>query len=457
MRLLSILLALLFFAGSTFAQSDIQKKTALTPAQEHFSDMRFGVFIHWGIYSMLGQGEWVMQNQDIHWQEYEKLASGFYPIDFNAKEWVSAIKNAGARYICITSRHHDGFSLWDTAQSDYNIVDATPFGRDVLKELAQECEKQGIQLHFYYSTLDWRREDYPRGRTGRECGRGPQQPIDNYFNFMYAQLTELLTQYGRIGCIWLDGHWDHEEDPVEFDWRYDTLYPLIKSLQSDCLIGNNHHLDPFEGEDIQIFERDVPGENKIGLTQGGVSDNLPLETCQTMNNSWGYRIKDQNYTSAPELIRYLAYTAGRNANLLLNVGPQPDGRIPAAALERLAIMGEWLSKNGESIYDTRATLVPPQPWGVVTHSKAVTKDGYPSTLYLHVFPKDLASSKSGVAVDGGIRIFIPCDGIPKVSSVVSLEDGTPIPFRRCQEGLFVTIPPAMLDDTPNCVIKVEIK
>ena len=153
MRLLSILSALLLFAGSLFAQPFTQTKGTLTPAQEHFSDMRFGVFIHWGIYSMLGQGEWVMQNQDIHWQEYEKMAGAFYPIHFDAKPWLSAIKDAGARYLCITSRHHDGFSMWNTAQSEYNIVDATPFGRDVLKELAQECEKQGIQLHF--TTPPW--------------------------------------------------------------------------------------------------------------------------------------------------------------------------------------------------------------------------------------------------------------------------------------------------------------
>ena len=185
-------------------------------AREEFQDNKFGIFLHYGIYSMLGDGEWVMNNKNLNWEEYAKLASGFYPIEFDAAEWVSAIKASGAKYICITSRHHDGFSMFDTKQSDYDIVDATPFKRDLIKELADECHKQGIKLHFYYSHLDWRRPDYPVGNTGHGTGREKgKENWNSYYQFMNNQLTELLTNYGEIGAIWFDGVWDK---PEPFDW-----------------------------------------------------------------------------------------------------------------------------------------------------------------------------------------------------------------------------------------------
>ncbi|MDE6099971.1 MAG: alpha-L-fucosidase, partial [Paramuribaculum sp.] len=256
-------------------------------ARKEFADHGFGVFIHWGIYSMFAQGEWYL-NGGINAEEYAKCASAFYPARFNAAEWVSAIKNAGAKYICFTSRHHDGFSMWDTDQSDYNIVDATPFKRDIIRELADECHKQGIKLHLYYSHIDWGRTDYPKGRTGLRTGLDPAiSDWDSYYGFMNRQLTELLTNYGEIGAIWFDGHWDHDEDSVPFDWNLEEQYAMIHRLQPRCLIGNNHHITPYEGEDIQIFERDLPGENTAGLSGQEIS-RLPLETCQTMNGMWGY-------------------------------------------------------------------------------------------------------------------------------------------------------------------------
>lgn len=345
-------------------------------SRKAFADMKFGIFIHWGIYSMFGQGEWYMQNAGIHWREYEKAARGFYPAHFDAKQWVEAIKGSGARYITITSRHHDSFSMFKTEQSDFNIVDATPFGRDVIGELAQQCHEQGVRLHLYYSHADWRREDYPWGRTGLNTGRDPsKQDWNSYLNFMKGQLTELLTNYGEIGAIWFDGVWDHDSDLTPFDWCLDEQYELIHSLQPACLVGNNHHQNINPGEDIQIFERDVPGENKAGYSGDMAISKLPLETCQTMNGMWGYKVTDQNYKSLDELIRLLVATSGKGANLLLNIGPQPSGELPAAALERLKGMGEWLGKYGESIYGTCAGPVRGQ-WGVST-SKG-------NTVYLHV-------------------------------------------------------------------------
>lgn len=374
-------------------------------AREAFRDAKFGIFLHWGLYSMLGTGEWTMSSRDINYLEYAKLANAFYPHDFDAEEWVSAIKRSGAGYICFTTRHHDGFSMWDTARTDYNIVDATPYGRDVVKALSEECRRQGVGLHFYYSLIDWYRDDCPRGRTGLGTGR-PGTSIDygHYYDFMKGQLTELLTGYGPVGAIWFDGVWDQDRNP-DFDWKLRGLYDHIHGLQPSCLVGNNHHLVPFEGEDIQIFERDLPGENTAGLSGQDVS-RLPLETCQTMNGMWGYKITDLDYKSTETLIQYLVRAAGRDANLLLNIGPQPDGNLPAVAVERLREMGEWLGRYGESIYGTRGGDIPPHDWGVTTRKG--------DSLYVHIL--DLQDD----------ALYLPLDA--KVASAVCLNDGSRIRY-----------------------------
>ena len=375
--ILTLVSALLSLSCLAQQQVHYVPTTENLKARQEFADSKLGIFIHWGIYSMFAQGEWYMTNANIDNKEYAKAASAFYPIGFDAKEWVSAIKAAGAKYICFTSRHHDGFSMWDTEQSDYNIVDATPFGRDVIKELADECHRQGIKLHFYYSHIDWTRDDYPAGRTGRGTGKdSSKENWPAYYAFMNRQLTELLTRYGDVGAIWFDGWWDHDIDSIPFDWQLEEQYALIHRLQPACLVGNNHHQTPIEGEDIQIFERDLPGENKAGLSGQAVS-RLPLETCQTMNGMWGYKIIDQNYKSTETLIRYLVSTSGKGANLLLNVGPQPNGKIPATALDRLREIGEWTSRYGETIYGTVAGDIPVQEWGVTTRKG--------NRLFVHIF------------------------------------------------------------------------
>ncbi len=379
--------------------------------------MKFGIFLHWGIYSMFGQGEWYMQNANLDWREYEKAASAFYPHQFDAREWVQAIKASGARYITFTSRHHDSFSMWKTDQSDFNIVDATPYGRDVVGQLADACREQGLRLHLYYSHLDWRRADYPLGRTGLNTHRDLQPNWQTYLSFMEGQLTELLTRYGDIGAIWFDGVWDHDQDTIPFNWDLDRQYALIHQLQPRCLVGNNHHEAVKPGEDIQIFERDVPGQNLAGLS-GQAIGNLPLETCQTMNGMWGYKITDQNYKSVEELIRLLVSTSGKGANLLLNIGPQPNGKLPAAALDRLRGMGEWLGRYGESIYGTRAGDIPEQAWGATTRKGDV--------LYVHVTDRQLTD----------LTLPLTC----KVKDITVLNDGSVLKGQQNKEGLTLTLP-----------------
>lgn len=377
-RLASVLAALLTVLTAAAQYLPTQENLE---ARRSFEDARFGIFIHWGIYSEFAQGEWYL-NSGLLAEEYAKAASCFYPVRFDADAWVSAIKESGARYITFTSRHHDGFSMFRTRTSNYNIVDGTPFGRDVLKELSDACQKQDIRLHLYYSILDWMRTDYPVGRTGLKTGRKLQPNYDTYFEFMKTQVAELLTSYGDIGGIWLDGYWDHDQDSVPFDWRMPEFYRYIHELKSSCLIGNNHHITPIEGEDFQMFERDLPGENTAGLSGQEISK-LPLEMCQTMNGMWGYKVADQNYKSTTTLIRLIARAAAKGSNLLLNIGPEPNGMLPDAALDRLRGIGEWMKKNGESIYGTSATDFGEQPWGVLTK-----KEG---RLFLHIFDAEITS------------------------------------------------------------------
>ena len=431
--LCAALLAFLLSAEST-AQPTAEKYQPTAENlknREQFSDNKFGIFLHWGIYSMLATGEWTMNNSNLDHKEYAKLAGGFYPSKFNAAEWVAQIKASGAKYICFTTRHHDGFSMFKSKYSDYNIVDATPFRRDVLKELADECHRQGIKLHLYYSHLDWSREDYPWGGTGHGTGRKNKEGNwPSYSAFMNNQLTELLTNYGEIGAIWFDGWWDHGEG-TGFDWHLPQQYALIHSLQPACLIGDNHHRNTFDGEDIQIFERDLPGENIWGYSEQDISK-LPLETCETMNGMWGYRMADTNYKTVKQLVHYLVKAAGRNANLLMNIGPQPDGCLPEVAVQRLREMGEWMKTYGETIYGTRGGCVAPHAWGVTTQ-----KSG---RLFVHIL--DLQDK----------ALFVPT-GQLKVRSAVDFATRKTVKMQKCQGGVML-----YLDAVPTEIDKVvELK
>ena len=433
---LKTILAATLLAGS-IGSVTLQAQTNYEPTKENlqarkeFSDSRFGIFLHWGIYSTFAQGEWYMQNVPLNRDEYAKAADAFYPHRFDAEKWVSAIKAAGAKYICFTTRHHDGFSMWDTRQSDYNIMH-TPSGKDVVRQLADACHRQGIKLHLYYSHIDWTRDDYPTGRTGRGTGKDPKKENwAGYYRFMNAQLTELLTNYGEIGAIWFDGHWDHDKDSVPFDWQLPEQYELIHRLQPACLVGNNHHITPYPGEDIQIFERDVPGENKAGLS-GQAIGRLPLETCQTMNGMWGYKVADQNYKSTTELIRLLVRTAAKGANLLLNVGPQPNGELPATALERMKEMGGWLAQNGEAIYRTQA--------GGIQMGDSLVSTRRGEVLYLHVLDPNLTE----------IDVNVPS----RIREITNLATGEKMQYMFRRNRL--TMPVSVPEDCPDYILKVEL-
>ena len=413
------------------AQSDYLPTPENLEARRSFQEARFGLFVHWGVYSLLGAGEWVMYNRHIQVEDYQRLPSFFNPIGYDPKAWVALAKAAGMKYITVTTRHHDGFAMFDSKASDYNIVQRTPYGRDVIRLLVDEARQEGIKVFFYYSQLDWRRPDYfPRGQTGEGLGRPEQGDFNRYLDFMNAQLTELLTNYGPIGGIWFDGMWDRPDA----DWRLDDTYRLIHRLQPAALIGSNHHHAPYPGEDFQMFEKDLPGRNTAGWNTSEIGA-LPLETCETIATSWGFNITDRGYKSSRDLIRYLVNAAGNDANFLLNVGPQPDGRIQPEFVERLKGMGVWLERHGEAIYGTRGGPLSPRPWGVTTQKG--------NRVYVHLLEWPAADD-----------LWLPLER--KVTGVRLLDSGAPIRFRQNGRGVLLEGLPASSKDDVDTIVVLEL-
>jgi alpha-L-fucosidase len=424
---------LLSFTTTTHSRVLAQVTSDIPPeraaARAWYRDARFGMFIHWGVYSQLAQGEWLMQNRGITVDNYEWLASEFNPVKFNAREWVSLAKAAGVRYITITSRHHDGFAMFASKASRYNIVDWTPFARDPLTELADECQRQGIKLFFYYSQLDWHNPDYwPRGRTGLATGRSDSGDWSKYLDFMDAQLEELLTHYGPIGGIWFDGMWDKPDA----DWRLARTYALIHRLQPSALIVPNHHRAPLPGEDVQTFEQDLPGANTAGFNTKEIGS-LPLESSLTMNESWGFNITDKKFKSVRELVGFLVRAAGNDANLLLNIGPRPDGTIQPEAVERLRALGDWLRVHGTSIYGTRGGPVPPREWGVTTRRG--------DTVFVHV-------------LDWPDRLLSLPDFGARIVRASVLASGAPVDVVQTASGVTLALP-SVTPGQPDRVIVLE--
>ncbi|WP_131539936.1 alpha-L-fucosidase [Pedobacter nototheniae] len=436
--LLSTILFLL--TGAQLFAQNYTPTAANLEARKTFSEERFGLFIHWGPFSIPGSGEWVMNDRKLTVKNYTLLENFFNPIDFDAAKWVSMAKNAGMKYITLITRHHDGFSMWDTKYSDFNIMN-TPYKKDIVKMMADECHKQGIKLNLYYSLLDWRREDYPHetGRTGQFSGRKGKGDYASYLQFMKNQLTELLTNYGEIGAIWFDGHWDQTapegqaDRSSRIDWKYDEIYGLIHKLQPQCLIGNNHHLSPLQGEDFQMFERDLPGENKSGLSFQQASNHLPVETCETINGSWGFNLSDTTCKTPKELVHYLAKAAGLGTNLLLNIGPMPNGDIQQEFKDRLAFMGGWLKTYGESIYATEAGYLKPQEWGCTTQKG--------NKLYVHIF-------------NGAKEISLPNFPSKKIAKAYLLKDGSTVKT-QFKNGT-VNILANYTNNEPDNVVVLEI-
>jgi len=443
MRKIRITIILLILSNFAIAQYNYKPTKENLEARQWFQDAKFGLFIHWGVYSVLGDGEWVMNNKNISISEYEKLASFFNPINYNPEEWVKMAKEAGMKYITITSRHHDGFSMFDSNATDYTIVKKTPYKKDVLKMLADACKKEGIKLFFYYSLLDWHNDDYfPRGRTGTKIEGRNEGDWDKYIDFMKAQLTELLTNYGEIAGIWFDGHWDQKEwdgehfGKLKVDWHYDEIYKLIHDLQPQALIGNNHHIAPIPGEDFQMFERDLPGQNTTGWgTDASDVGQLPKEVCETINGSWGFNLLDSKHKTEKDIIQYIVRSAGYGSNLLLNVGPMPNGEIQKEHKATLKKVGVWMRENGETIYKTKAGPIAP------TSDMAITQLG--KTVYLHV----LNTNKD---------LFFIENFHPQIKSMHFYKSKEKVTYRKNEYGIFIEIPKDKKDQI-DTIIEINLK
>jgi len=414
----------------------------IAAARAKFAAQRFGVFVHWGLYANYAQGEWYLQQGRLDREAYERMKDGFCPSKFDAREWVRIVKGAGAKYLTITSRHHDGFSLWPTKADDgYNIAN-TPFGRDILGELATACREEGIQLNFYYSLMDWHRADYPAG-TAASAVLGPQKgDYGSYKRFMMAQLSELLDGY-HPGNIWFDGEWEHAKHQPNgtwsrtLDWGFDEMYDLIHA--KGALVANNNHQPVREKEDIQLFERDLPGDS----SDAGFCKNMtivhdwPIEQCDVIQkNVWGYRIGEKSFRTAPEVVAMVARAASKDSNLLMNVGPDGSGRFPDRAEKVMAEVGAWFEKNGESIYGTTA--------GGVALLKSVVSTRKDDVLYLHF-------------LDPAVNTFVLRMKDAEIIAATYLASGEAVPVARTPEGDVVVKMNRPKGDAFDLVVKLTLK
>jgi alpha-L-fucosidase len=322
-----------------------------------FTDARFGLFIHWGPVVLKGTEIGWSRGASVPVEEYDELYRRFSPERFNAEEWVAIARAAGMRYIVITAKHHDGFCLWDSALTEYDVM-AAPLGRDVLAELSAACRKAGLRFCVYYSICDWHHPDYPMDSPGGR-GRKPDADMARYVSYMYGQLDEILARYGPVGVLWFDGHWEEPWSPAHGE----ALYQHVKTVQPDVIINNRVGK---RREDSDGAAAAAPGdfdtpEQRIGAFNRG----RPWETCMTLCRQWAWKPNDE-MKSLEQCVQTLIRTAGGDGNLLLNVGPMPDGRIEPRQARRLREIGAWLDEYGRTIYGTRGGPFKPGPWGAST-------------------------------------------------------------------------------------------
>ena len=410
-------------------------------------DAKFGMFIHWGIYSIpAGEwegrqisslGEWIMEGAKIPVSEYELLAKQFNPVKFDADEFVRIAKDAGMKYIVITSKHHDGFCLWDSKVTDYDIIDASPFQRDILKELSKACKKQGIKLCFYHSIMDWHHPDaqapfYPNYNDGNKSNPDFPQYVANYLK---PQIKELINNYGPLGVLWFDGEWVKDwTEPMGQD-----MYNYIRELQPNIIINNRVGKGRKGMEGLSKDDQEYAGD--FGTPeQRTPATGLPgvdWESCMTINNTWGYKSYDHNWKSSEDLLQKLVDIASKGGNFLLNVGPTSEGLIPEESVERLEAMGKWMKINSESIYGTTASPIGALPWGRCTAK--------PGRLYLHVFDWPT----NGELEVSGIK--------NKVTKAYLLADKTKLAVLSNDEDKIVISVPENAPDEINTVIVLEIE
>jgi alpha-L-fucosidase len=352
-----LMTGLLLLSTMAFAQTNylLESKAAKAKRMQWWTDDTFGMFIHWGLYAVPageyngkgGGAEWIMETHKIPTAEYEKYAAQFNPQKFNAKEWVQTAKSAGAKYIVITSKHHDGFSMWDSKVTQYDIMDATPFKRDILKELSEACKAAGIQFCLYHSIMDWHQPD---AKSKDYKHQSTENPDFNKYReeYLKPQLAELIKKYDPA-VLWFDGEWI----PEWTEQQGKDLYNYLRNLKPSLIVNNRVGKARGGMEGMNKYENAAGdfGTPEQEILKGTSEDYW--ESCMTLNGNWGYVKNDNNWKSPQLLIDNLIDIAAKGGNYLLNVGPTAEGLIPDQSIERLAEMGKWLEINKESIYATR--------------------------------------------------------------------------------------------------------
>jgi alpha-L-fucosidase len=423
-------LAAIFLLNSY--RSPVKKETISKDRMQWWTDAKFGMFIHWGVYSVPagtyqgkpipGIGEWIMNSGKIPVAEYKEYAKQFNPVKYDPKAWVKMAKAAGMKYIVITSKHHDGFALFDSKVTDWDVVDATPYGKDLLEPLAEACRKEGIKLGFYYSQAqDW---NNPGGAaSGGHWDEAQNGSMDEYLDkIAVPQVREILSRYGDISILWWDTPYDMTRE------RAEKFLPILEEHPN--MITNNRLGGGING-DTETPEQFIPATGFPGRH---------WEVCMTMNDTWGYKSYDHNFKTPETLIRNLLDIASKGGNFLLNVGPTAEGEFPPESVDILAKMGQWMKVNGEAVYGTKASPWGLFPWGRCT--KKETKEG--TTLFFSVFEWP---------ADG--KLVIP-ELRTQVISAKLLANGAAIKTSAGNDGLTIFLP-AKAPDPVASVIKVEVK
>ncbi len=397
-------------SGSSLVVAQPAADSPRTPdpeSLERWQAMRFGMFIHWGPVSLKGTEIGWSRGREVPEQEYDQLFRQFNPTQFDANAWTQLARDAGMKYLVITSKHHDGFCIWDSPSTDYDIM-ATPFGRDVLKELSESCRRHDLLFCTYHSICDWWHPDYPTGSPGGSTEK-PNPNMERYVEYLHGQVQELIENYGPLGILWFDGEW-------EAPWTHQhglALYDHVRSLQPDILINNrvDKGREDMKGTTSSaefVGDYDTP-EQRVG----GFNRQRPWETCMTIGRQWSWKPND-NMKSLSECIHTLIQTVGGDGNLLLNVGPMPDGRIEPRQADRLREMGAWLKQYGEGIYGTRGGPFRPGPWGAATCKEDriyLFVTSWPAEGPLHLPPLGASILAARRLGDGDVKVEQTDEGI----------------------------------------------
>jgi len=390
--------------------------------RQWFEDARFGLTIRWGLYSLVEKDAWVMERDKLPITQYGKLPPRFNAARFDASAWVKSARAAGARYLTVGTKHYDGFCMFATKLTTYDIVDASPYHTDPIKALAEACHQQGIKLFFYYSLLDWHHSDYfPLGKTGQTAGREAKGQWKQYIAYCQGQIRELCTNYGQLGGLWLDGCWDRPDA----DWQLAATCRLIHELQPRALVAIDHGAKAMADEDFRIVKLDPIGEDRLRLHELVATSKLPLAVCWPSDDGRNREMVEPRNLNVEQVVHWLVGAAAAGANFNLEVRALPDGSLAPELTRTLEDVGKWLTAFDQSVYKTRRGPIPPQPWGFST---ARGPSEHPKEIYLHILP-----SKEDTPV-----VFDP--SISWVPRLFGKKD--PLKLTRSARGLILELPPS---------------